>query len=66
MKNWRTTLLGLFSIASVIMSAVQLMIDGDPKTNPDWNLVFAQCSAGVGLILAREQREHEKEHTQPK
>ena len=66
MKNWRTTLLGLSSIGAVIMPAVQLMLDGDPKTNPDWNLVFAQCSAGIGLILAREQREHEKETPSPK
>lgn len=53
-QNKFTTIIGLIM---VVLSAVKLLTDGDPLTNPDWNELiptFTLGLGGLGLIGARD------------
>lgn len=54
MKSWQTTAAGVAAILAAVAGAVQLLTDGDPSTNPDWNTTVTAIIAGVGLIFARD------------
>lgn len=57
MKNWRTTTLGcLAAVAGIVAIA-----DFGPLATKIANCIVSSC-AGVGLVLAREQKTHEKEN----
>jgi hypothetical protein len=56
MISWRTTALGICSILAAIAAAGKALLDTDPTTNPDWGLLVAAITAGVGLIVARDNR----------
>lgn len=56
MKSWKTTTTGIAASVSAVASAVQLLTDGNPVTNPDWTAVIAALSAGLGLIFARDNK----------
>lgn len=50
----KTTIAGILTVLGVVFSAIGLMMDGDPATNPDWMAVAAAVVAGFGLIFARD------------
>jgi hypothetical protein len=52
--SWKTTMAGVIAIVTAILSAVQLLIDNDPATNPDWTTLIAAIMAGIGLLFARD------------
>ena len=54
MKSWKTTLAGIAAIVAAIATAVTAQSDNDPATLPDWTMVIAMITAGVGLVLARD------------
>jgi len=54
MNSWKTTVAGISVILSAVATAVQLLFDGDPQTNPDFNILAAQIATGVGLLVARD------------
>jgi len=56
MKNssWKTTAAGVSAIVAAIAGACSLMFDGNSLTNPDWTSVIAAVTAGIGLIMARD------------
>lgn len=54
MKNAKTTVLGIATILTAIGSAVVALIDGDPATTFDIASVVAACTAGLGLIVAKD------------
>ena len=54
MKNTKTTVLGVATILTAISSAVMAMVDNDPATTFDIAAVIAACTAGIGLIFARD------------
>ncbi len=56
-KNFKTTALGVATILTAISSAVMAFLDGDPATNFDIAAVIAACTAGIGLILAKDGSE---------
>jgi hypothetical protein len=56
MKSWRTSTSGILAIVVAVGTAVQLLIDGNPATNPDWGTVGAAVLAGVGLLTARDNK----------
>ncbi len=53
-KSWKTTMAGVGAILASIGTALNLLFDGNPATNPDWTSVVAAVSAGIGLIFARD------------
>jgi len=52
--NRNTTLLGAAMIMMAPGSFLFAVFDGDANTSPDFNLVFAEVLAGIGLIMARD------------
>jgi hypothetical protein len=54
LKNAKTTVLGIATILTAIGSAVVALIDGDPATAFDIAAVVAACTAGLGLIMAKD------------
>ena len=54
--SWRTTSLGIFTIVVALGDAAKLLLDNDVVTNPDWNVVAAAITAGIGLVMARDNR----------
>jgi hypothetical protein len=54
--SYRTTLLGLATIIGAISSAAIALTDGDPLTQPDWAILTAAITTGLGLIQARDNK----------
>ena len=54
MKSWKTTILGVLTIATAVFGAVMALIDGNPATNPNWETLIAAITAGIGLIAAKD------------
>lgn len=54
MKNAKTTVLGIATILTALGSAVVALLDGDPATTFDIASVVAACTAGLGLIMAKD------------
>ena len=52
--SWKTTVTGILAILAALVGAAQLVLDGNPATNPDWPTVFAAVVSGIGLIKARD------------
>lgn len=54
--SWRTTLAGIGAILVAVGSAVTAIFDNDPATVADWGAVTAAVIAGIGLIMARDNK----------
>lgn len=54
MKSWKTTLAGIAAIVAALATAVSAQFDNNPATVPDWTMVIGMITAGVGLVLARD------------
>ena len=54
--SYRTFISGVSVILIAIGPAIKALFDSDPSTNPDWNLVVAAITAGVGLMFARDEK----------
>jgi hypothetical protein len=52
----KTTVLGICTILTAITSAIIALIDNDPTTVFDVASVIAACTAGVGLIVAKDAK----------
>jgi hypothetical protein len=52
----KTTTLGIATILTALSSAVVALLDNDPATTFDIASVIAACTAGLGLILARDSK----------
>jgi hypothetical protein len=56
-KNMKTTALGVATILTALSSAVVALLDGDPATTFDIAAVLAACTAGIGLIMAKDAKD---------
>lgn len=54
--SWRTSLAGLGAILVAAGSAMTALFDYDPTTLPDWGALAAAIIAGVGLLVARDDK----------
>ena len=54
MKSWKTTAAGIAAIVAAIALAILHQFDSDPATIADWSAVITALTAGVGLVLARD------------
>lgn len=52
----KTTVLGICTILTAVSSAIIALIDNDPTTVFDVASVVAACTAGLGLILAKDAK----------
>lgn len=56
MKNWKTTLAGVFAALAALFSGLSAELDADAATRADWPAIAAMLLAGAGLVLARDAR----------
>ena len=54
MKSWKTTAAGIAAIVAAVALAISHQFDTDPATVADWSAVITALTAGVGLVLARD------------
>lgn len=54
MKSWKTTAAGLGTIMTTIGTVLNQIMDGNPATNPDWNLVLPLLFTGCIGLFARD------------
>lgn len=54
MKSWKTTVMGIATILSIVSGAAMAFLDGNPATNPDWTTIIAGVTTAFGLIFARD------------
>jgi hypothetical protein len=47
------TLVGIFTILGALATAAVAILDGNPDTNPNWEVTFVALSAGLGMILGK-------------
>lgn len=52
--SWKTTVAGLGTILGAVGVALAAQFDTNPITVPNWGTVITAITAGVGLILARD------------
>ena len=53
-KSWKTTAMGIVAFLTVALPAAQALLDTDPLTVPDWNLVVGAGSVMLALLFARD------------
>jgi len=54
MTSWKTTLAGVLQFLAVAGQQLAMLFDGDPGTNPEWNLVIGSLIVLFGLGTARD------------
>lgn len=54
MKSWKTTLAGISGIVGMLATAVSAMLDGNPATVPQWEIVIPAVIGMAGLLFARD------------
>jgi len=54
MKSWKTTAAGVGGLIATIGSILNQVFDGNPATNPDWNLVLPILLTSFIGIFARD------------
>ena len=52
--NWKTTLLGLGAVLTVIGTALTAVFDGDTATTINVSTLITGIVTGIGLILAKD------------
>lgn len=54
-KSWKTSISGIATILIAILGAVQLLFDGKPETNPNWEVTIGLVTAGLSGLFARDK-----------
>lgn len=62
MKSWKTTVCGILGFIVAGGTAAVALLDSDPATIPQWELVVATFMAMVGLFAARDSDKSSQDH----
>lgn len=54
LKNKKTTLAAVLLLVSLVVGQVTKIVDDDPTTVPQWDLVISQIIIVIGLLFARD------------
>jgi hypothetical protein len=54
-RSWKTTGAGLAGLVTLIATTVKQLLDGDPTTNPDWNVVIPLVFTSIIGLFARDK-----------
>jgi hypothetical protein len=54
MKSWKTTAAGVGALVTVAGTTLNQLLDGNPATNPDWNVVLPVLFTGLIGLFARD------------
>ena len=52
LKNWKTTVAALGMLGIALGHALPLLFDGNPNTNPDFNVLIPEVMAAIALLFA--------------
>lgn len=55
-KSWRTTSAGILGALALIFTALSAMLDGNPETIPQWEVVIPVFITQLGLLFARDNK----------
>lgn len=53
-RNWKTTTASIAALVAAIATAAAAMLDGNPETAPQWEVVVALAVASFGFWFARD------------
>ncbi len=53
-KSWKTTSAAIGGLIVLIGTVIKQLSDGDPSTNPDWNVVIPLAITSLVGIFARD------------
>lgn len=54
---WKTKGTAIAALVTIIGPMAKLLLDGDPKTNPDWNTSIPLILAALGVLFARQNNQ---------
>lgn len=54
MKSWKTTFAGIMGFIVLAWGQLQYMLDTDPTTNPEWNIVIGAFMTLLTGLFARD------------
>ena len=52
--SWKTTIAGMIGAVSLALPQVQALLDSDPATVCDWNIIVGAVTVLIGFIAARD------------
>jgi len=53
-KSWKTTVAGILAALVLVAGQAQALLDDDPETVVNWNIVVGAIVTAVGLLMARD------------
>ena len=56
MKNWKTSTFGAGGVVAILTDVLTKLTDGNPLSNPDWNVALPALLTALGLIFARDSK----------
>lgn len=56
MKSWKTTASAVAALVTLIGAIIGQLTDGNPETNPDWNVAIPVLFAGLTGLFARDNK----------
>ena len=54
LKNWKTTAAAIGMLLVAVGPVISALADGDPSTQPNWNLFLPEILAAIGLLFSRD------------
>ena len=52
--SWKTSMFGASGLLVLVVNTVSMLMDGDPKTNPDWSVTLPLLFSGVAALFAKD------------
>lgn len=56
LSSWRTSMVGIIGALPPILVQVEHLLDGDPSTVCDWNVVMLGITVIIGFLTARDNK----------
>ena len=60
--SWKTTMVGVLVFVESLARNLSHLLDDNPDTVADWNLVILAATAMVGLMLAKDGDKSTEDH----
>jgi hypothetical protein len=59
MKNWKTTMAAILGLLAIAATQGQAVLDGNPETVANWQIVLPAAIGCIGLIFAKDSKKAE-------
>lgn len=61
MTSWQTAASGILAFVVALATALMYQLDGNPETEPNWNLVVVALITMIGFLRARDSSVSDEE-----